>query len=151
MTLDWSFASRRDWGSPPIPEKIDLKNAVKFAPEVLRKPRWLATYLRSGGIPELSVPNLALGGEEPPNFFGAYGQWMGTPLPTWEDVAWLREQWGGPFMLKGVTRPTTPAAPSTPASPRSRSPPTVVTTSTARRGRSARCPGSSTRSATRSR
>jgi len=51
MTLDWSFASRRDWGSPPIPEKIDLKNAVKFAPEVLRKPRWLATYLRSGGIP----------------------------------------------------------------------------------------------------
>jgi isopentenyl diphosphate isomerase/L-lactate dehydrogenase-like FMN-dependent dehydrogenase len=29
---------------------------------------------------------------------------MGTPLPTWEDVAWLREQWGGPFMLKGVMR-----------------------------------------------
>ena len=29
---------------------------------------------------------------------------MGTPLPTWDDVAWLREQWGGPFMLKGVMR-----------------------------------------------
>jgi pre-mycofactocin synthase len=29
---------------------------------------------------------------------------MQTPLPTWDDVAWLREQWGGPFMLKGVTR-----------------------------------------------
>ena len=29
---------------------------------------------------------------------------MQTPLPTWEDVAWLREQWGGPFMLKGVIR-----------------------------------------------
>ncbi len=40
----------------------------------------------------------------PPTFFGAYGQWMGTPPPSWEDVAWLREQWGGPFMLKGVTR-----------------------------------------------
>ena len=22
----------------------------------------------------------------------------------WEDVAWLREEWGGPFMLKGVSR-----------------------------------------------
>src|SRR5206468_5531874 len=33
-----------------------------------------------------------------------YGQWMQTPPPTWDDVAWLREQWGGPFMLKGVTR-----------------------------------------------
>src|SRR3954453_9538996 len=69
MTLDWSFASRRDWGSPPVPEKIDVRSALTFAPEVLRKPRWLATYLRSGSIPELSVPNLALDGQEPPNFF----------------------------------------------------------------------------------
>lgn len=29
---------------------------------------------------------------------------MQTPLPTWGDIAWLREQWGGPFMLKGVLR-----------------------------------------------
>ena len=28
----------------------------------------------------------------------------GTPPPTWDDLAWLREQWGGPFMLKGVIR-----------------------------------------------
>jgi isopentenyl diphosphate isomerase/L-lactate dehydrogenase-like FMN-dependent dehydrogenase len=29
---------------------------------------------------------------------------MQTAPPTWEDVAWLREQWDGPFLLKGVTR-----------------------------------------------
>src|SRR3954451_1524794 len=29
---------------------------------------------------------------------------MGTALPRWEDVAWLRERWGGPFMVKGITR-----------------------------------------------
>jgi isopentenyl diphosphate isomerase/L-lactate dehydrogenase-like FMN-dependent dehydrogenase len=29
---------------------------------------------------------------------------MGAPLATWDDVRWLREQWGGPFMLKGVIR-----------------------------------------------
>ena len=29
---------------------------------------------------------------------------MQTPLPTWDDVAWLREAWGGQFMLKGITR-----------------------------------------------
>ncbi|MGZ4538204.1 MAG: pre-mycofactocin synthase MftD [Blastococcus sp.] len=104
VTLDWSFASRRDWGSPPIPEKIDVRNALKFAPEVLRRPRWLSEYLRRGEIPDLTVPNLALPGEQPPTFFGAYGEWMGTPLPRWEDVAWLREQWGGPFMVKGITR-----------------------------------------------
>jgi len=29
---------------------------------------------------------------------------MQTPPPSWEDVRWLREQWDGPFMLKGVCR-----------------------------------------------
>ncbi len=47
---------------------------------------------------------MAQPGEEPPTFFGAYGQWMQTPPPSWDDVAWLREQWGGAFMLKGVSR-----------------------------------------------
>jgi L-lactate dehydrogenase (cytochrome) len=105
VTTDWSFATRRDWGAPPIPEKIDLKNALKFAPEVLRRPRWLATYLRTGAVPDLTVPNMALPGEDAPGFFGAYGEWMQTALPRWEDIAWLREQWGGPFMLKGISRP----------------------------------------------
>jgi L-lactate dehydrogenase (cytochrome) len=43
-------------------------------------------------------------GQPGPTFFGAYGEWMGTPPPSWDDVAWLREQWGGAFMLKGVSR-----------------------------------------------
>jgi heme/flavin dehydrogenase (mycofactocin system) len=105
VTTDWSFATRRDWGAPPIPEKIDLKNVLTFAPEVLRRPRWLATYLRTGAVPDLTVPNMALPGEDAPGFFGAYGEWMQTALPRWEDIAWLREQWGGPFMLKGISRP----------------------------------------------
>jgi isopentenyl diphosphate isomerase/L-lactate dehydrogenase-like FMN-dependent dehydrogenase len=29
---------------------------------------------------------------------------MGTPPPSWDDLAWLREQWDGPFMLKGIMR-----------------------------------------------
>jgi pre-mycofactocin synthase len=62
-TLDWSFSHGRDWGSPTIPESVDLRAMVRFAPEAL-----------------------------------------GTPPPSWEDVAWLREEWGGPFMLKGVSR-----------------------------------------------
>lgn len=51
------------------------------------------------------MPNLAAPGQEPPRFFGVYGQWMTTPLPTWDDIAWLRRQWDGPFMVKGVVHP----------------------------------------------
>ncbi|OZE03668.1 alpha-hydroxy-acid oxidizing enzyme [Rhodococcus sp. 14-2496-1d] len=105
MTLDWSFSNGRDWGSPSIPEKMDLKAMVQFAPEGIVRPKWLWEFAKTGKIPDLTTPNLTppTGGPAP-TFFGAYGEWMGTPLPTWEDVAWLREQWGGPFMLKGVMR-----------------------------------------------
>jgi pre-mycofactocin synthase len=104
VTLDWSFSNGRDWGSPAIPERVDLKTMLRFAPEVLRRPRWLRDYARTGRVPDLTVPNLARQGEAAPTFFGAYGQWMAAPLPTWDDLRWLREQWAGPFLLKGVIR-----------------------------------------------
>lgn len=103
-TLDWSFSLGRDWGSPAIPEKLDLKTMVRFAPHVVTRPKWLFSFARQFAIPDLTAPNLAKPGQEPPTFFGAYYEWMQTPPPTWADVVWLREQWGGPFMLKGVTR-----------------------------------------------
>ena len=103
-TLDWSFSHGRDWGSPSIPEKMDLKTIVRFAPEALTRPRWLRDFARTRKVPDLTTPNLAPPGQGGLTFFGAYGEWMQTPPPSWEDVAWLRDRWGGPFMLKGVTR-----------------------------------------------
>jgi heme/flavin dehydrogenase (mycofactocin system) len=105
VTLDWSFAHRRDWGSPAIPERLDARTLARLAPSVALRPAWLLDYARSGGPPELTVPNMAPAGGEAPTFFGAYGEWMGTPPPTWDDVAWLRERWGGPFLVKGIMHP----------------------------------------------
>jgi len=105
VTLDWSFSYGRDWGSPSIPEQIDLKAMLQFAPEALRRPGWFYGFLKSGKIPDLKTPNIALPGEETPTFFGAYGRWMQTTPPTWSDLAWLVEQWDGPVMLKGISRP----------------------------------------------
>jgi pre-mycofactocin synthase len=105
LTLDWSFAHRRDWGSPAIPERYDLKTLAKLAPEALVKPRWLRDHLRAGGPPALGVPNMTPPGGDTPGFFAAYGEWMMTPPPSWDDVAWLREHWHGPLLIKGVTHP----------------------------------------------
>ena len=104
LTLDWSFSNGRDWGSPWIPEKVDLKAALKLAPEVLVRPGWLWSFVKSGRLPDLTTPNMALPGQPAPTFFGAYYEWMQSTLPSWEDVAWLRAQWEGPFMVKGVSR-----------------------------------------------
>jgi L-lactate dehydrogenase (cytochrome)/glycolate oxidase len=104
VTLDWTFSHSRDWGSPLIPEQMDVKTMLRFAPEVLRRPRWLYGWARTGRPPDLAVPNMSAPGDPAPTFFGAYGEWMMTPPPTWDDLRWLRRQWDGPFMLKGVMR-----------------------------------------------
>ncbi|MGH9057525.1 MAG: pre-mycofactocin synthase MftD [Acidimicrobiales bacterium] len=104
VTCDWSFGIGRDWGSPVIPERLDAKTMLRMAPEVLVRPRWLRDWAASRHLPDLTVPNMAVEGEPAPTFFGAYGQWMQTPLPTWDDIAWLCGEWDGPVMLKGVIR-----------------------------------------------
>src|SRR6202008_3898461 len=104
VTTDWSFSHGRDWGSPKIPERMDLRTAVRMFPEGTTRPGWFWRWGKTLHPPNLRGPHQARPGAPGPPFFAAYGEWMGTPPPTWEDIAWLRELWGGPFMLKGVMR-----------------------------------------------
>ena len=61
-TLDWSFSMGRDWGSPHIPEHINVKEALRFAPQAIARPRWLAHVARTRWIPDLTVPNMQTAG-----------------------------------------------------------------------------------------
>src|SRR3954470_15608550 len=45
LTLDWSFSHGRDWGSPYIPERMDMKALLRFAPVVITRPGYLLRYL----------------------------------------------------------------------------------------------------------
>ena len=104
LTVDWTFANGRDWGSPKIPERMDLATMLRYAPQAVVRPRWLAAYARTLRPPDLKVPNMVAAGQPAPTFFGAYAQWAATPPPSWDDVAWLRQLWDGPFLVKGITR-----------------------------------------------
>ncbi|BDH55344.1 pre-mycofactocin synthase MftD [Tsukamurella sp. PLM1] len=106
VTTDWVFNIGRDWGSPEIPERVDVKAVARLAPEMVLKPKYALSWFRGGKleIPDLTAPNIADKGQPGPTFFDVYGQWMHTPPPTWDDLQWLREQWDGEFMVKGVSR-----------------------------------------------
>lgn len=106
LTLDWTFAHRRDWGSPKIPAAMNLRTMIEHAPEILlgAKFAYLWSWVRTLHLPPLSVPNMSVPGQPTPGFFAAYGEWMQTPQPTWDDISWLREQWDGPFLVKGICR-----------------------------------------------
>jgi L-lactate dehydrogenase (cytochrome) len=103
-TTDWTFSHGRDWGSPKIPEQMNLRTIAGLAPQAITRPRWLWSFGKTLHPPTLRVPNQARRGETGPPFFAAYGEWMATPPPTWDDIGWLARLWGGPFMLKGVMR-----------------------------------------------
>jgi L-lactate dehydrogenase (cytochrome)/glycolate oxidase len=102
LTLDATMTQPRDWGSPVIPQKLDLPTLVRYSPMGIGNPGWVLRYLRHRKLPDLAVPNLQKPGEEAPTMVEGMIEWMDTPMPTWRDVAWLRELWGGPFMVKGV-------------------------------------------------
>jgi len=105
FTGDYSFAQgARDWGTPSMPRRVDLRTMLRFAPEALPRPRWLARFLRAGQLPDLQTPNTVALGAPVPTIGESIPIWASTPPATWEDIRWLREQWGGPFMIKGVTR-----------------------------------------------
>ena len=50
VTLDWTFSHRRDWGSPWIPDQVDLKAMIRLAPEASATPV-VARVGRAGGPP----------------------------------------------------------------------------------------------------
>ena len=104
LTLDWSFVHSRDWGSPKIPQAIDFTTVREHALESAIKPRWLLEWARSARCRISLCRTSPSTASRPPGFFDAYGVWMQTPPPTWDDIAWLRSQWDGPLMVKGIGR-----------------------------------------------
>jgi isopentenyl diphosphate isomerase/L-lactate dehydrogenase-like FMN-dependent dehydrogenase len=72
------------------PIRLNLRTAVQFAPDLARHPRWTLGFMRDGM--RLSVANTAMGNAAPPS---------ARPV-AWEDLAWIRDRWRGPLVIKGV-------------------------------------------------
>jgi heme/flavin dehydrogenase (mycofactocin system) len=104
LTTDWCFAEGRDWGSPRVPRTLGVRTAIRFAPEAVRRPRWLMRFAASGRLPDFTVPNLAVPGGAVPTMSEATDVWRATPPPSWDDIRWLAQLWDGPFTVKGVMR-----------------------------------------------
>jgi isopentenyl diphosphate isomerase/L-lactate dehydrogenase-like FMN-dependent dehydrogenase len=85
--------------SPPL--KLDLPTMKKMAPQVIRRLGWLADAAHDRF--QLELVNAATVGPagNPMSTPDALLHWIAAP-PRWEDFRWLREQWRGPIIAKGV-------------------------------------------------
>jgi isopentenyl diphosphate isomerase/L-lactate dehydrogenase-like FMN-dependent dehydrogenase len=85
VTVDTAVRARRRSAM-----RINAKNILEFGPELIVRPGWTARFVRDGM--QLAVPNTVLA---PANAFPRY-------TATWDDFAWIREQWRGPMVVKGI-------------------------------------------------
>lgn len=81
-----------------VPNRITIRNGVRYVPEMVVRPRWFYDYARDGLA--LQAANVRSADDAPPLSFAA-----ALPInPTWEDIPWIRELWPGPLVLKGILR-----------------------------------------------
>jgi L-lactate dehydrogenase (cytochrome) len=102
VTIDTAVAGMRE---------RDLRNGMKelitggilekipFLAQILARPSWLMSFLRSGGVPVL--PNVIIPGRGPMPLIDV-GTALAQSTITWEDLRWIRNIWKGPLIVKGV-------------------------------------------------
>jgi isopentenyl diphosphate isomerase/L-lactate dehydrogenase-like FMN-dependent dehydrogenase len=105
VTVDLAAAAGRERviRGGGIPTRIDFRNALRFAPEMLPRPRWAWDFLQDGL--RLEVPNIRTSPSGPALSSAEASKSMRAHTPIWADLGWIREQWGGPIAVKGVVTP----------------------------------------------
>ena len=81
-----------------IPPKVTLRDALGM----VRCVPWLATMARR---PSITFANYVTEERKDILSLGAYIGQILDPAAAWKDVAWLRDLWPGPLLLKGVLHP----------------------------------------------
>jgi isopentenyl diphosphate isomerase/L-lactate dehydrogenase-like FMN-dependent dehydrogenase len=105
VTLDTQIPGNRErdyrYGlSPPL--TLNLPTVMKMAPQAARHPWWLLDVAKDRFRFKLAnASNLIDDGGRAMSEADALIHWVSKP-PTWEDFAWLREQFGGPVICKGI-------------------------------------------------
>ncbi len=77
----------------------DTPAMIRFLPQLLMHPAWLAGFLLDGGM--LTLPNVIVPGRGELPLAETQTE-LGRSVVTWEDMRWLRDAWRGPILVKGV-------------------------------------------------
>lgn len=83
-----------------VPAGVTLRDAIRFAPQALPKPRWLRDFVRAG----IQEPQVAMGLRPDGTPMGLFEgiEKIYQQTPAWEDIPWIRRRWDGPLVIKGI-------------------------------------------------
>ena len=84
---------------------VNVRTAIRMAPQMITKPGWVFRFLRDGMA--YSLANTALLAQDgralPLSEMARTG--ISSQSPTWDDIAWVRRNWKGPMLIKGLNTP----------------------------------------------
>ncbi|MFT4083512.1 MAG: alpha-hydroxy acid oxidase [Nocardioides sp.] len=78
------------WPKKPVGLKVSLSSALEYGPDLVRRPRWATRFFRDGTA--MAAVNAVMGPRQ-------------KQATVWSDMAWLKEIWGGPLVIKGILGP----------------------------------------------
>jgi L-lactate dehydrogenase (cytochrome) len=72
---------------------------IPYVLNFVAHPGWLASFLLDGGVPKLE--NIVLPGQGPMELIDVSAA-LAQATVQWEDLRWIRQQWSGPIVVKGL-------------------------------------------------
>jgi L-lactate dehydrogenase (cytochrome) len=102
-TVDTQVGSKRErnWRNGfSYSMRVNAANALKLGPQLAARPFWLARYLLDG-MPFQLANTAGMTRDGLPMSLPEMG-YKESNSPTWEDVAWVRQNFEGPVLVKGV-------------------------------------------------
>ena len=82
--------------------RINLANVVKMAPRMATRPGWVYRFMRDGMPFQLpNTADLTVDGK-PMELTEMTRVGKDSHSPSWEDIAWMRANWEGPLIVKGI-------------------------------------------------
>lgn len=102
VTIDTAVAGQRERDVRNGAKELtsgELGQMLPYAAQLLSRPRWLYDFLRDGGM--MKFPNVVLPALGPMGYADVAAALEHSTV-AWEDIAWIRELWKGPIVIKGV-------------------------------------------------
>ncbi|MPZ17856.1 MAG: alpha-hydroxy-acid oxidizing protein [Luteitalea sp.] len=102
ITIDTAVAGLRERDVRNGSQELlsgNIVSKLRYAPQLLARPRWLTGFLRDGGL--MQFPNVVIPGKGPMSYADVSVA-LEEAAVTWSDLKWIREVWKGPLVVKGV-------------------------------------------------
>ncbi|MGH3301685.1 MAG: alpha-hydroxy acid oxidase [Streptosporangiaceae bacterium] len=103
VTIDTQVIGKRerDWRNGfSFSMRVNAANALKLSSQLAPRPFWTARYVLDG-MPFQLANTAAMASNGVPMSLPEMGR-RESNSPTWEDIAWVRQNFDGPVLVKGV-------------------------------------------------